>query len=85
MFFSLVYVIFVQYSKRAQRTFKIVQISRSHRHGGIIILTSTLVTSPETSTCEILSDVLRKLQADFVYDNGAVEVSLLHSGGETLI
>ena len=34
--------------------------------------------SPETFTCEVSSDVLRKLRADFVYDNGAVEISLLH-------
>ena len=34
--------------------------------------------SPETSTCEAPSDILQKLQADFGYDNGIVEISLLH-------
>ena len=40
--FVLVYVIFVQYGKRinvAQRTFEIVQKSRSRGHGNIIIST----------------------------------------------
>ena len=35
-------------------------------------------TSPGTSTCEVPSDVSRKLRADLVYNNGVVEVSLLH-------
>ena len=34
--------------------------------------------SPETSTCEVPRDVSRKVAADFVCDNGVVEVSLLH-------
>ena len=38
MFFVLVYVIFVQYiANVAQRTFEIVQKSRSRKHGDIII------------------------------------------------
>ena len=53
----------------AQRTFEIVQKSRSCKHGDM---------SPKTSTCEVPRDVLRKLQLDFVCDNGVVEVSLLH-------
>ena len=36
--------------------------------------------SLETSTCEVLCDVARKLAADFVCDNGVIEVSLLHDG-----
>ena len=50
----------------AQRTFEIVQKSRSREHGDIIILTRTYVdcarASPETSTCELPRDVSRKLQ-----------------------
>ena len=62
----------------AQRTFEIVQKSRSRGHGNINILTTTLTTIPKTSTCEVPSDVLRKLLADFVYSNGIIEISLLH-------
>ena len=44
------------------------------------------ITRPKTSTCEVLSDVLRKLRDDFVYDNGVIEISLLRvCTGETLI
>ena len=32
----------------------------------------------ETSMCEVPHDVSRKLAADFVCDNGIVEVRLLH-------
>ena len=55
----------------AQRTFKIVQKSRSREHGDIINyidknvqLTSTtrVHASPKTSTCEEPHDVSRKLQ-----------------------
>ena len=60
----------------AQRTFEIVQKSRSCLHSVIIISTSMSTTSPETSTCEVPSDVLRKLRADFVYDNDDVEITL---------
>ena len=35
-------------------------------------------TSPETFTCEVPNDVLQKLQADFVYDDGIIEISLLY-------
>ena len=45
----------------AQRTFKIVQKSRSRQYGDIIISTSMSTTSSETSTCDVPSDVLRKL------------------------
>ena len=47
----------------AQRTFEMVQKSRSREHGDIIILTRTYVdcermrVSPETCTYEVLSDV----------------------------
>ena len=49
MFFVLVYVIFVQYSKVAQRTFEIVQKSRSREHGDIIISTRTYVDCAHVS------------------------------------
>ena len=35
--------------------------------------------SPETSTCMVPIDVLCKLRVDFVYDNGVIEISLLHN------
>ena len=60
--FSFLFMLFLcNIANFAQRTFEIVQKSRLHRHGDIIILTSTLTTSPETSTCEAPSDVLQKL------------------------
>ena len=62
----------------AQTIFEVVQRSRSHRHGDIIISTSTPTMSPETYMCEVLSDVLRKLRADFVYNNDVIDISLLH-------
>ena len=43
-----------------------------------LLLCSLLKSSPETSTCEVLSEILQKLQADFVHDNGFMEISLLH-------
>ena len=50
----------------AERTVEIVQKSRSREHGNIIISTKTYVdcvcASPETSTCEVPSDISRKLQ-----------------------
>ena len=54
----------------SQGTFEIVQKSRSHERGDIIISTITrtyadcacMHTSPETSTCEVPRDVSRKLQ-----------------------
>ena len=36
------------------------------------------VASPEISTCEVPNDFLLTLPADSVYENGVVEVSLLH-------
>ena len=66
-FIVLVYVIFVQYSKRAQRTFEIIQKSRLREHGDIIISTKTYVCrlcarmSPVISTCEVPRDISRKL------------------------
>ena len=53
-------------AKLAQRTFEIVQKSKSCGHGDIIIYINknvrTLIRSPETSTCEVPSDISRKLQ-----------------------
>ena len=70
-----------------QRTFEIVQKSRSREQGDIDNYNNYYIdknarrlrarASPETSTCEVPSDV-QKVAADFVYDNGVVEVSLLH-------
>ena len=62
----------------AQTSFKTVQKLRSCGHGDIIIQTSTSTTSPENSTCEVPSDIFQKLQADFVCDNGVIEINLLH-------
>ena len=63
----------------ARRTFKIVKESRSCKHGNIIISTRTYVdcarASPETSMCEVPSDVSRKLQLTLC-DNGVVEVRI---------
>ena len=84
-FFIFVYVILCNIANVAQRTFEIIQKSRSHQHGNIIILTSTSTTSPATSTYVVPSDVLQKLRADFVYNNGVIEISLLHvCTGETI-
>ena len=68
-----------------QRTFKIVQKSRSPGHGDIIISTNTLTVSPETSTCEVLREILLKLQAEFVYINDVVELGDCMSDSETSI
>ena len=50
----------------AQRTFEIVQKSRSRKHGQDVEHTSTARVrareSPETSMCEVPRDVSRKLQ-----------------------
>ena len=70
----------------AQRTFEIVQKSRSHKHGDIINYidknverTSTVHMSPKIYTCKAPRDVrFKKVAADFVCDNGVLEVSLLH-------
>ena len=79
--FSFLFMLFwYNIANVAQRTSEIVKKKKSRlcRHGDIIISTSTLTTSLETSTCEVPSDVLLKLLADFVYNNGVVEISLLH-------
>ena len=80
VFFVLVYVFLCNIINVAQRTFEIVQKSISRRHGDIHVIISTSMShySPVTSMCEVLSDVLSKLRADIVYDNGIVEISLLH-------
>ena len=61
MFFILVCVIFGQYSKYC---------SKNIRDADMTISGSMSTMSPKTSTCEVLSDVLRKLRANFVYNNG---------------
>ena len=51
------------------------------RYRSLIFVTNDLpYANPETSTCEVEvpRDVTRKLQSDFVCDNGVVEVSLLN-------
>ena len=65
----------------AQRTFNIVKKSRSHEHGDISILTRIYVNC----TCESRDFHMRdtacrfkKFAANFVRDNGIIEVSLLH-------
>ena len=65
--FSFFFMLFLwNIANVAQRTFEIVQKSRSREHGDIIISTRTHVdcahASPETSTCEVPRDVSRKLQ-----------------------
>ena len=62
----------------AQKTFRIVQKSRSCGHSDIIISTNTSTMSPDTSMCEIPCDVLRKLRVDFVHDNDIIEIGLQH-------
>ena len=62
----------------AQKTFRIIQKSRSCGHSDIIISTNTSTMSPDTPMCEIPCDVLRKLRADFVHDNDIIEIGLLH-------
>ena len=60
--FSFLFTLFLcNIANVVQRTFEIIQKSRSHRHGDIIILTSTSIMSPKTSTCEVQSDDLQKL------------------------
>ena len=68
-FFSFLFLLFLCYRANiAQRIFEIVQKSRSRKDGNIIISTRTYVrrvrvhASPETSTCEVLRDVSKKLQ-----------------------
>ena len=62
-FVFVCYIFFCNIANVAQRTFEIVQKSRSREHGDIIISTRTYVVSRDlTSTCEVLRDVSRKLQ-----------------------
>ena len=61
--FSFLFMLFLcNIANVAKKISKIVQKSRSRRCGDIIISTSTLTMSPETSTCEVPSDFLWKLQ-----------------------
>ena len=53
MFFRFCLLFLCNIVNIAQRTFEIVQRLRSCQHGDIIISTSMLTTSLETSTCEI--------------------------------
>ena len=60
--FSFLFMLFLcNIANIAQKTFKIVQNSRSWGHGDIIIIINKNVrmsiTSPETSMCEVPSDV----------------------------
>ena len=70
----------------AQRTFEIVQKSRSHEHGNIInyidkkVERTSTVRVHESRNIHVRGMVWRfkKIAADFVCDNGVVGVSLLH-------
>ena len=65
----------------AQRTFKIVQKSRSHGHGNITISARTCIcVDYDSRDFHVRSTKWRftKVAADFVYDYGIVEVSFLH-------
>ena len=64
----------MQYSKHSKniRDRSKIEIRRTWQYNNIN--KHVLYTSPDTSTCEVSSDVLR---ADFVYDDGIIEVSLL--------
>ena len=73
---SSMFIFFCNIANVTQTTFEIVQKSRSHEHGNIIIIYKH--TSRKASMCEAPSDVSWKLRADFVYDNGIVEANLLH-------
>ena len=58
-----------------QKTLEFIQKLGSCRQGDIIISTNTSTMNPETSTYMVPSDVLRKLRADFVYNNGIYTLS----------
>ena len=70
----------------AQRIFEIVQKSRSREHGNIINYIDTNIK--RTSTVRVLEPRVfhmrgteqnfKKVAADFVCDNGIIEVSLLY-------
>ena len=75
-------------AKVAQRT-EIIQQNRDHADWGynyidknVHVRRLRLRPAPETSTCEVPSDgrftKVAGFAADFAYDNGVVEVSLLH-------
>ena len=73
----------------AQRTFENVQNSISRRHGDIIIWTNHVeyIRVPRLPRARHRVTLrIRKLRADFLYDNGVVEICLLHiCTGETSI
>ena len=89
-FFVLVYVIFVQYSKFKRCSKNIrdrlkIEITQTWQYNYIDKYVASS-TSPETPTCELPSDVLRKLRADFVCSDSVIEISLLQvCTGETSI
>ena len=66
----------------AQRTFEIVQKSRSRKHSDIIISTRTYVNCARMRVPRLprarYRVTFQEVAADFVYDNGVVEVNLLH-------
>ena len=80
MFFVLVYVIFVQYSKHRSKNIRDhskIEITLTWRYNYIDKNVCTPTTSPETSTCEVPCDVSRKLQLSLCAIM-VVEVTLLH-------
>ena len=60
-FFVFVYVIFVQYGKHCSKNIEIAQKLRSRGHDNIIISISMSTMNLENSTCQVRSDILRKL------------------------
>ena len=67
------YVIFVQYSKCCSKNIQDRSKIKITSTGQYNYIYSTLTTSPDTSTYEVLSDVLQKWRPDFVYNNGVEE------------
>ena len=85
MFFFLVYVIFVQYSKRCSKNVRDhskLEITRTCQYNYIDknVRRMRARASPGMSTYIVRGTALcfKKVAADFVCDNGVVEVSLLH-------
>ena len=64
-FFSFLFVIFVQYSKRCSKNIRDrskIEITWTWRYNYTDKNIHASTTSPETATCEVPSDVSRKLQ-----------------------
>ena len=65
----------------SQKTFEIVQQSRSREHGNIIISTRTYVDCAHESRdfyMRCTACRFKKVAADFVCGNGVVDINLLH-------